>query len=495
MLKRTQEAEIVRLYHAEKWKVGTIARQLGTHHTTVRRVLEREGGAPMRVNRPSIVDPYVPLIRETLEKYPKLPASRLFQMARERGYQGSPDHFRRAVAQYRPRRVAEAYLRLRTLPGEQAQVDWGHFGKLHVGQALRPLMAFVVVLSWSRRIFLRFYLDARMPSFLHGHVSAFEAFGGVPRVLLYDNLKSAVLERRGDAVRFNPTLLELAAHYRYEPRPVAVARGNEKGRVERAIRYVRSSFFAGREFTDLDDLNEQANTWCTGQASDRRCPEDERMTVREAYEQEHEKLLKLPGDAFCCDERMAVSVGKTPFVRFDLNDYSVPAAHVNKQLVVMADLERIRIFDGTSEVASYPRSWNRRDVIEDPAHVEQLTEFKRKAREHRGLDRLYHATPSSRLLMRGLAEQGKNLGGATLRLLQILDRVGADELESAIAEAVRRNTRHLAAVHHILEHRRRERAEPPAVNLHLPDDPRVHDPVVRHHPLTDYDQLGGGQDD
>src|SRR5690606_35774726 len=160
MLKRTPEPEIGRLYHAEKWKVGTIARQLGTHHTTVRRELEREAGAPVRVNRPSIVDPYVPLIRETLEKYPKLPASRLFQMAKERGYQGSPDHFRRAVAQYRPRRVAEAYLRLRTLPGEQAQVGWGHFGKLRVGQALRPLMAFVVVLSWSRRIFLRFYLDA-----------------------------------------------------------------------------------------------------------------------------------------------------------------------------------------------------------------------------------------------------------------------------------------------------------------------------------------------
>lgn len=168
MLTKTQEAEIVRLYHAEKWKVGTIARQLGIHHTTVRRVLDREGGAPVRERRPSIVDPYVSLIRETLEKYPKLPASRLFEMARERGYQGSPDHFRRAVAQYRPRRAAEAYLRLRTLPGEQAQVDWGHFGKLRVGRALRALMAFVIVLSWSRRIFLRFYLDARMPAFKRG---------------------------------------------------------------------------------------------------------------------------------------------------------------------------------------------------------------------------------------------------------------------------------------------------------------------------------------
>jgi len=110
-------------------------------------------------------------------------------------------------------------------------------------------MAFVMVLSWSRQIFLRFYLNQRMENFLRGHVAAFDAWGALPRVLLYDNLKSAVLERRDDAIRFHPTLLALSAHYRFEPRPVAVARGNEKGRVERAIRYIRDSFFAGRQWS------------------------------------------------------------------------------------------------------------------------------------------------------------------------------------------------------------------------------------------------------
>jgi transposase len=116
-------------------------------------------------------------------------------------------------------------------------------------------MAFVMVLSHSRQIFLRVFPDARMENFLRGHVGAFTAWLGVPRVLLYDNLKSAVLERRGDAIRFHPTRLSFAGHYRYEPRPVAVARGNEKGRVARAIRYVRDSFFAARSFTDIDALN------------------------------------------------------------------------------------------------------------------------------------------------------------------------------------------------------------------------------------------------
>ena len=100
----------------------------------------------------------------------------------------------------------------------------------------------VPVLSHARQIFLRFFPDAGMASFLRGHVAAFTAWNGVPRVLLYDNLKSVVLDRRGDAIRFHPSLLGFAGHYRYEPRPVAVARGNEKGRVERAIRYVRDCF-------------------------------------------------------------------------------------------------------------------------------------------------------------------------------------------------------------------------------------------------------------
>jgi transposase len=154
-------------------------------------------------------------------------------------------------------------------------------------------MAFVMVLSHSRQIVLRFFPDARMENFLPGHVGAFTAWNGVPRVLLYDNLKSAVLERRGDAIRFHPTLLGFAGHYRFEPRPVAVARGNEKGRVERAIGYVRGAFFAARSFTDLDDLTAQADGWCRGLAADRRCPGEPDRTVRQVFAEEASRLLPL----------------------------------------------------------------------------------------------------------------------------------------------------------------------------------------------------------
>ncbi len=130
MISPQLEAEILRLYHAEKWRIGTIVSQLGLHHSVVERVLAQDGAGGRKRSRPARLDPYIPLIIATWKQYPKLPASRLYEMCRERGYQDSPHHFRHMVAPYRPRPTAEAYLRIKTLPGEQAQVDWGHFGKL-----------------------------------------------------------------------------------------------------------------------------------------------------------------------------------------------------------------------------------------------------------------------------------------------------------------------------------------------------------------------------
>src|SRR3990172_8455532 len=195
MIPRALEAEILRLHHTEHWPIGTIARQLRVHHGTVRRVLA-QAGVPVtpKTVRAAMVEPYLAFIPEPLAKYPTLRASRLYAMVHERGSPGAPDHFRAIVARLRPRPAAEAYLRLRTLPGQQGQVDWAFFGKMRVGRALRPLMAFVMVLSYSRMTFLLFYLNAAMGNFLRGHVQAFALFQSCPRVLLYDNLKSAVLE-------------------------------------------------------------------------------------------------------------------------------------------------------------------------------------------------------------------------------------------------------------------------------------------------------------
>ncbi len=484
------EAKILRYFHVEKWRVGTIARQLGIHHGTVDRVLSQAGLPKLeRPHRPSLLDPFLPFILETLEQFPQLTASRLYAMVRERGYTGRPDHFRHLIAHYRPRPQPEAYLRLRTLPGEQAQVDWAHFGKITIGKAERTLMAFVMVLSYSRQIFLHFYLDARMSNFLRGHEAAFQAWGALPRILLYDNLKSAVLERQGDAIRFHPTLLAFAGHYRFEPRPVAVARGNEKGRVERSIRYIRDNFFAARQWRDLDDLNAQAQAWCWGQGADRPCPEDRSLSVRQAFAREKPQLLALPDNPYPTDEREEVAVGKTPYVRFDLNDYSVPHTYTRRTLTVLASLTQVRVLDGAQVLACHPRSYDKSQQIENPEHIAELVAIKHQARRHRGQDRLAQAAPNSQALLTQAAERGDNLGSITAALLRLLDHYGAVELEAAIAEALARGVPHPNAVRLSLQRRLEQRQHNPPLPVRLPKDQRLRNLVVRPHDLGNYDHL------
>ena len=486
------EARILRYHHVEKWRINTIARQLRVHHSTVARVLAHAGlPVPRIIRRPSAIDPYVGFILETLEQFPTLSAARLYGMVQERGYRGAPDHFRHRIALLRPRPAAEAFLRLRTLPGEVMQCDWAHFGHLDVGRARRPLMAFVMVLGYSRRIHLRFFLDARMASFLAGHVGAFAAFGGCSRIILYDNLKSAVLERRGDAIRFNPTLLAFAAHHRFEPRPVAVARGNEKGRVERAIRYVRDAFFAARAFTGLDDLNAQAAVWCAGPASDRPWPEDRTLTVRQAFQAEQPLLLALPDNPHPCHERTEVAIGKTPYARFDLNDYSVPHTHVRRTLTVLADTDRVRLVDedGVTVLASHPRSYDRDQRIEDPAHVQALVDDKRAARQHRATDVLVQAVPPIQDLLIAAGARGYNLGSVTAALARLRQQCTARELHAAVLDALARDVPHPNAVRLALVRHRDERGLTAANVVTLPEHLQQRDVIVTAHRLDTYDQL------
>jgi hypothetical protein len=204
-----------------------------------------------------------------------------------------------------------------------------------------------MTLSYSRTLYLEFSFDQRMESFLRGHVRAFTDLGGIPRVILYDNLRSAVVERLGNAVHFNPRLIELAAHYHFAPRACRPARGNEKGRVERIIRFIRDSFFAARSFTTLTDFNRQALQWRSDVAAKRPWPQDDRMSVEDAFAEELGRLMELPVHPFDADFMGTVSSAKTIYVRFDKNDYSIPHSFVGRPLTLASDTE-VRILDGAT---------------------------------------------------------------------------------------------------------------------------------------------------
>lgn len=298
-----------------------------------------------------------------------------------------------------------------------------------------------------------------------------------------------MLERRGEAIRFHPTLLDLSAHYRFEPRPVAPARGNEKGRVERTIRYIRENFFAGRTWTDLDDLNTQAAAWCAGPSAQRPCPEDTTRTVAAVFAEERNHLIALPDNPYPTEEQVEVNVGKTPYVRFDLNDYSVPHTQVRRTLVVAASLTQVRILDGQTVLATHARTFDKGQQIEDPAHLADLVAAKRAARAHRGLDRLAQAVPASQDLLRQAVERGTPLTRATAALVALLDTYGTAELGLAVAEALTHDVPHPNAVRQVLERRREQRDQPPPLTLTLPDNDKARDIVVRPASLAPYDQL------
>jgi transposase len=495
MISDELRAKIRRLYFAEHWKVGTIAAELGVHHDTVHHAIEsRSFLAPALRARAEMLDPYRDFIRATLEQYPRLRATRLHEMVRDRGYNGSVWPIRRFVARMRPSKH-EAFLRLSVLPGEQAQVDWASFGSITIGRAKRGLSCFLMVLSWSRALFARFYLDQTTESFLSGHLAAFEAFGGVPRTILYDNLKSAVLEREGDLVRFHPRILELAGHYHFAPKPCAVARGNEKGRVERRVRDLREAFFTARSFRSVEDLNRQLQDWIHRVQHARLVPADpDKRVVRDALVEERPRLLPLPEHPVSTDLVRAVTSGKTPYVRFDRNDYSIPHTHVRRQLTVIASETLVRVLDGTTEIARHPRSFDAGQQIEDERHIQTLSTEKRKAREHRGRNRLFAACPAAKAFLGEVALHGGHLGGTTSRLLRLLNMYGGPAVDRAILDAHRRGAFRAESVAHVLDQRRRADGEKPVLEITLPDDPRVRDLVVEPHRLADYDDLASSGD-
>jgi transposase len=411
-------------------------------------------------------------------------------MLRDRGYRGSIQQLRRVVARLRPR-PQEAFLRLQVFAGEQAQVDWASFGTVMIGRARRALSCFVMTLSWSRALYLEFFFDQTMENFLRGHVQAFASFQGAARVLLYDNLKSAVLERHGSLIHFNPRLLELAGHYHFDPKPCQVRAGNQKGRVERAIRYVRDSFWAARTFTTLEECNRQALKWRDEVAHQRPWPDNRNRTVAEVFAEERPRLLELSLHEFDTDRVVTVRAAKTIYVRFDGNDYSIPPEAVGRTLTLAASDTEVRIFDGAREIARHRRSYNRQQLVLDPAHQQALLRTKRRARESTRNGRLELAVPESADLLERAFAEGESAAQQSAQLLDLLDRYGTHTMRRAVREALRRNTPRASSVAFLLCQSNLAAPLP----LDLSRHPEAQNLEVRPHDLETYDELAHRRDD
>jgi len=478
--------EVRRLFHAEHWKVGTIASQLGVHHETVRRALQTDRFKRGRSRR-HVTDPYLEFIQQQLDRYPRLRATRLFEMLRDRGYTGSVVQLRRLVARLRPKK-REAFLRLRRFPAEEAQVDWAHFGTVPIGRAIRRLSGFVMVLSYSRALYLEFFFDQKLENFLRGHVRAFTRFGGASRSVLYDNLRSAVLDRHGELIRFHPRLLELSAHYHFQPRACWPGRPNEKGGVEKAISFIRQRFFAARVFTTLDEFNRQALEWID-QVQQRPHPQKPGQSVQDVFQEEKARLLPLPIHPFDTDFLKPFSSRGSIYVRFDLNDYSIPPDAVGKTLTLAASDTQIRILDADRVLACHTRSYDRDQRIEQPAHREALLRSKRKALGSVPSQRLVACVPESEVFLEQAFERGESVARLTPQLLELLDDYGHDELRAVIQLALDRHTPRIASLRFLLNRRRAAQRRTPTLPVQMTRRPDLADLYIQPHSLESYDEL------
>jgi transposase len=480
-----KEGEIRRLFYGEHLPLHTVATSLNVHEDVVKRVLGLLQPREYHKQRALLIDPYRDFITETLANYPRLRATRLFDMMQSRGFNGSERTVRKYVQDVRPRPPREAYLRLTPLVAEQAQIDWAHVGKVEVVGGSRSLWLFVMSLPWSRAAWGEFVFDLSVWSLLRSLQRGFAAFGGTAREWLFDNAKTVVIARHGNVVRFHDLLLALAGQYAVKLRVCQVRKANQKGNVERHIRYLRDRFLAARVIRTIEQGNNELAEFNDAIANKRPHPTLPGRTVGECFEEERTRLLPLPRQDVSTDQVAGVRVDKTAFCRFDTNIYSVGPAHAGKTITLAADDREVRLLEGTSILWRHTRCWGRRQVIEAKEHRQELLDHKAAAKPQKGRDRLLAAVPAIEKLYESWVERGRNLGSMTARTLKLLDLYGAAMLEAAVAQVLARGLHDPGAIASLCEQQRLVQSAPVPLDVHLAA--HVRDRDVIPHALEGYD--------
>ena len=376
-------------------------------------------------------------------------------------------------------------------------MDWGSCGHITVDGTIRPLSVFVMVLSYSRRLYIEFTVSQEMEDFLRGHVNGFESFGGCcPKVILYDNLKSVVTWRQKRLIQYNNRFLEFAGTYLFEPRACNPCRGNEKPRAETGVRYVKQNFLAGREFRDLADLRVQAFHWLRDVANVRT-----HQTTRERpidrFEQEKDLLQPVPRSPY--DTRICRPVRVTHQIRvkFQTNTYTVPLGHVGQVLTLKAGPDRVWLYHADREVACHVRCYGRYRDIENPAHTKAILETKPKGRTHKERDEFLGLGSVAKTFLDGLVHKGQgNPDFHIAKLLGLVAEYGATPVLGAIQHAIHFKAFGADVVQNILYQRLGQGASPARPNpLDLTTRPDLAAPTIDPPNLAKYAHLTNLKED
>ena len=439
-----------------------LATALSLDVKTVRRWIGRPYTPRQTAPRHSKLDPFKGRIVRWLESHP-LTAQQVFQRLADEGYGGGISIVKDYVRAIRPR-PREAFLTLAFAPGEVAQVDWGEFGSIAVGDTRRRLSFFVMVLAWSRMMYVEFTLSQTMEQFLAAHVNAFSALG-VPKKVMVDNLRCAVLRHpRGERAEFNPRYLDFARHYGFEIVACAVAKGNEKGRVERGVGYVKGNFLSGLDLPDFAALNPALRVWLESVANVRLHRETHRRPA-DLWAEERAHLQAVNPRPFDVGRVFSVRANRQFRVNFESNRYSVPARLAGAPVTVKAYPDRLCVYHGEELIARHTRSFERYRDIEDPDHAKALVAQRRHARDAHVLKRFLALTPLAATYHAGLIERRGNALAHVRKIVALAEIHGDAAVVRAINDALAFTAFSSEYVAHLIEARERKLPEASPLTL------------------------------
>jgi len=455
--------QIRRLHDQQGLKVSQIAEELDLDPKTVDKWVEQTRYQPRHAaKRPSKLDPFKGQIVAMLERHPYT-AQQILQQLRQQGYAGGYSILKELVRQIRPPRKP-AFLMLDFAAGECAQVDWGQFGSVQVGSTRRRLSFFVMVLCYSRMMYLEFTLTEAMEQFLSCHRHALE-FLGCPRKVMIDNLKVGVVSHpSGEKALFNPRYRDFAAHYGFEPVACNVRKGNEKGRVENGVGYVKKNLLSGLEITSFEAIQVEGRRWLDQTANVRIHGETHRKPV-ELFEQEKSHLKALPVMPYDCAVIRPVSANRCCRIVFDANRYSVPPLYASQKLILKVEPAQLYLFHHEKLIATHVRCYDRGQNKTDPDHTKELLTQRKKAHEQTLLLAFLNLSAQAELFCRKLQDRRLNAPHHIQKIVALSEIYGPDKVGRAIEDALTFEAIGCEYVANILLQRERVPATPGALHL------------------------------
>ena len=491
--------KIRKAYYVEGMSIRAISRQLGHSRKVIRKALdhaEPEGYQRKKPHTAPKIAPYQSRIEELLKESEQMPRKqrytghKIYQLLQIEGYRGSESNLHRYVSlQRRARKQRPAYLPLEFDVGQDAQVDWGE-AQAEINGVRQTVQMFVMRLNYSKARFVMAFPFQKQEAFFEGHIRAFHFFGGVPRRITYDNLKTAVFRiLEGHHRQEQRAFSAFRSHYLFESHYCTPAQGHEKGGVESDVGYAQRNFFApipkAKDFAELNTMLHQA---CKNDML--RNTRGENRSVAEVWQSEKSSLLPLEGCDFpACSNHLA-TVNPYSQVVFETNRYSVPSKYVGQQLPLRAYPFRVEVLSATEVIAEHPRCFEREQDILNPLHYLGLLEQRPGAFEYALPVRQWRQTWTPEYeKMLDLLRKNKPDGSGVREFVAILKLHRdhpADMVNRAVKQALDLGAAHLDGVQLCLRQLLSPQESPPALAVDHPKLASVgYQPVY----LEQYNQL------